>query len=278
VGVTKKIGMDEWRSILDHMPAAMLVIFRIGGMMIYAPVFGSPSIPVRIRVFLAFLIGLATYPLLSTHCIPQNLELNLWALAPLIALEITVGVVIGYLASLPLLAMETGGLIMGQQMGLGFARFYNPAIDDEADILGQMLFFMAVGLFLTMGGHESMVLAVLHSFEYVNVGSVVSGESIVDVVAGLMLASLELALRVAAPLLALVFLETVAMGFLAKTVPQLNILSLGFPLRILLGLTVVGVGLVVISDVAMGGVQEMFDALYEWLQRAATLGGGNSNG
>ena len=73
-------------------------------------------------------------------------------------------------------------------------------------------------------------------------------------------------MRVAAPLLALVFLETVAMGFLAKTVPQLNVLSLGFPIRILLGLGVVAVGLVVISDVAMDSVDEMFRSVTEWIE------------
>jgi flagellar biosynthetic protein FliR len=268
--------MSSIHAILDHMPAALLVIFRIGGLMVFAPALGSPVIPVRIRVFLAFIIGLATYPLLSTqHFAGVTLELNLLTLAPLVAMEVLIGIIIGFMASLPLLAMETGGLVMGQQMGLGFARFYNPAVDDEADIIGQLLFFMALAAFLVLGGHEWMFLAVLHSFEHIPLGGgvFVADLNLLNLATGLILASLELALRVAAPLLALIFLETVAMGFLAKTVPQLNILSLGFPLRILLGLAIVGVGLVVIHDVAMGGVEQMCTEVIAWIRNVSLTDG-----
>ena len=259
--------MTDWQSILAHVPPAMLVICRIGGLMIYGPVFDGASIPARVRVFLAVVIGLASYPLLADqHFAGTPLKADLWMLAPMVAMELCVGLVVGYMASLPLLAMETGGLIMGQQMGLGFARFYNPAIDDEADILGQLLYFMALAAFLAIGGHQWMLMAVLNSFEHIHLGGFSPDFSLVQLATGLMLSSLELAMRVAAPLLALVFLETVAMGFLAKTVPQLNVLSLGFPIRILLGLGVVAVGLVVISDVAMDSVDEMFRSVTEWIE------------
>ncbi len=266
--------MSGFTSILDHIAPALLVIFRIGGMMMYGPGFGSPTVPVRVRVFLAFLIGIASYPMLSAqHLVGFDIKFNLWMLVPLVAMEILVGLVIGYCASLPLLALETAGLIMGQQMGLGFARFYNPAMDDEADVLGQVLFFMALGGFLLIGGHEWMLMAVLHSFERIQLGGFIADQSVLDLVSGLILSSLELALRVAAPLLALVFLETVAMGFLAKTVPQLNVLSLGFPIRILLGLAVVALGLVVINDVAMISINEMSVSVMQWIDNTPTSAG-----
>lgn len=258
------------QTIFDHIPAALLVIFRIGGLMIYAPALGSSAIPVRVRVFLAFMIGIASYPLLSAEHLagfqPPN---NLWLLAPLVAMELLIGLIIGFMAMLPLLAMETSGLIMGQQMGLGFARFYNPAIDDEADVMGQLLFFMALAGFLAIGGHEWMFMAVLHTFEFVPPGVFSPNADLITLTTGLMLSSLEIAMRVAAPLLALVFLETVAMGFLAKTVPQLNVLSLGFPLRILIGLAMVGTGLVVLNDVAMSGVYDMCESVTTWIQHLA---------
>jgi flagellar biosynthetic protein FliR len=185
-------------------------------------------------------------------------------------MELLIGLVIGYVASLPLLAMQTGGLIMGQQMGLGFAQLYNPAIDDEADIVGQMMFFMALAGFLAVGGHEAMVLAVLNSFEHVKLGGFSPDTSVLTLSVGLLMSSLELALRVSSPLLALNFLETVAMGFVAKTVPQLNILSLGFPIRILGGLAIVVCGLVVISDVTMTSMNEAITALFQWIDQLSS--------
>lgn len=266
--------MEDVQSILAHIPAALLVIFRIGGLAIFAPVFGSSTIPVRVRVFLAFLVGLAAYPVVPTdHIVRPDIRIDLWMLAGMAATELCIGLVIGFVASLPLLALETGGLIMGQQMGLGFARFYNPAVDDEADIVGQLLFFMALAAFLRMGGHEWMMLAVLHSFERIQIGGFAPDLSLIDLVVGVIHSSLELALRVAAPMLGLVFLETIAMGFLSKTVPQLNVLSLGFPIRIIMGIGAVAAGLVVINDVSNSSINEMGTAVMNWIEQHSWQGG-----
>ena len=154
-------------------------------------------------------------------------------------------------------------------MGLGFARCFNPTIEDDADVLGQVLFFMVLAGFLLVGGHESMVLAVMHSFEHVPPPAVTtlgSGADLLGLVVGVMTASTELALRVAAPLLAIIFLQTLAMGFLAKTVPQLNILSLGFPMRVLLGLLIVILGLVVMDEVVMELLDRTVEAIFAWIE------------
>jgi flagellar biosynthesis protein FliR len=259
--------MHELASIYEHIPPALLVVFRIGGLMIFGPVFGSAAIPVRVKVMLAFIAGLAVYPLLSQDVFAgTELKLDLWMLGPIVALELAVGLVIGFAASLPMVAMQTGGLIMGQQMGLGFAMFYNPAVDDEADIIGQVLFFLALAGFLIIGGHEAMLLAVLHSFEHVPLGGFTAGLGLVTLLTGLLLAAFELALRVAAPLLALIFLQSLAMGYISKTVPQLNILSLGFPIRILVGFFIVAVGLVIINEVIMEGIDTMLRAIFAWVE------------
>ena len=95
--------------------------------------------------------------------------------------------------------MQTGGLAMGQQMGLGFARFYNPAVDDEADIIGQVLFFMALAMFLAIGGPDAMVLAVLNSFKHIPLGQFALEADFIALLTGMLLSVLEIALRVAAP-------------------------------------------------------------------------------
>ena len=251
--------------LLDHIPGALLVIFRISGLMIYGPVFGSTLITPRVKIFLTLVLGLAVYPLVGGPA--EHLKLDLWTLGPMVAMELMIGLIIGFLATLPLVAVQVGGLVMGQQMGLGFARVYNPAADADADVLGQILFLMVLMGFLLVGGQEAMVLAVLHSFEHIPVPAIASyvpDLQLVSLMTGLLSAALELALRVATPLLCLLFLQTLAMGFIAKTVPQMNILSLGFPLRILGGLTIVSLGLVVIDDVVMELVEGALQLIFEW--------------
>ena len=236
--------------------------------MIYGPVFGAPVIPARVKIFLAVLLGLAIYPLIDTAHLAEAtpLPLDLWALAPLVTRELLIGLIIGFVASLPLVAVQTGGLVMSQQMGLGFARFFNPAINAQADVVGQILFFMILAEFLLIGGHEAMVLAVFHSFQHIPLGGFSPDLGLVSLLGGLLTASLELGLRVAAPVLALIFLQSAGMGFLAKTVPQMNILTLGFPLRILGALLMISVALVAIDEVMMEAIDEMLNMLFGWIE------------
>jgi flagellar biosynthetic protein FliR len=254
-------------AILERIPPALLVIFRLGGLMTSAPLLSSAALPVRVRIFLAFLLGLAVFPTVEDRCaLPGGAGPDLWWIAPAVARELLVGMVIGFAALLPLVAMQIGGHVMGQQMGLGLARVFNPELDDEADVLEQVFFLVALAGFVLVDGHEALLLAVLRSFDHVPPGGFIPDAGLAGFLGGLLRACLELGLRVSAPLLCLIFLETAAMGFVARTVPQLNILSLGFPLRILAGLLVIATGLTIIREVLMDGVDETLAAIFGFLE------------
>ncbi len=247
----------------------ILVAARLGGLAIFAPVFGSQVIAGRIKALFFLGMAAATLPiLLSTGAFESAAEMTLWSLLAAIALEVAIGALIGFIALMPMMAMQTGGLIMAQQMGLGFARFYNPAMGDEGDVLENLLFLLALVTFIGLGGIDWMMLAVLNSYEYIAIGALFPEQGIVVMLGGLVMAAIEVGMRVAAPLLALVFLETVAIGFISKTVPQLNILSLGFPLRILIGLATIVVGVVVLQFVLIDFIDEVLGVMLSWFQGA----------
>jgi len=251
-------GLEQ---LLPHIPAFLLVLFRLTGIFIFGPVFGSSVIPMRAKVLLALVLAFCIYPVIP----PQvPVQLSLMTLAVAVGTELLIGLVIGYGASLPLVAMQIGGLMMGHQLGLGLAQVFNPEFNEQTEIMSQLLFFLALVAFLLLGGHHAMLVALVHSFESVPLGGYRVDGSVLDLVVGLLTATFELGIRVAAPLLCLVFLETIAMGFVARTVPQLNILSLGFPLRILLGFLLVA-----------GIVATMFDAvsnaIYQMMRNVIAL-------
>lgn len=257
---------DELVPHLDHVPVALLVIFRLGGIVVFGPLVSMPAIPARVRVMLAFILGLAAYPVLAAGPLRDvAVPLDPLLLGPLILMEVSLGALVGFLASLPLLAAQMGGLVMGQQMGLGFALFYDPTLDEQTDVLGQILYLLVLAGFIAVGGLEAMYAAVLGSFDHVPLGGFRADLDLAALLGGLLLSAFEFALRISAPLLALIFLETVAMGFLARTVPQLNILSLGFPVRILAGIFVVGAGLVAIEEVLLEGVDHAMRAVDLWI-------------
>ncbi|MBI1369528.1 MAG: flagellar biosynthetic protein FliR [Planctomycetes bacterium] len=222
--------------ILPHIPVFLLVVFRLAGIFMFAPMFGSDIIPVKVKALLALVLGFCVYPLIP----PQApVHLTMMSMVVSIGSEMLIGLVIGYGASLPLVAMQLGGLIMGQQLGLGFAQVLNPDFGEDTDVLGQTLFVTALTVFIVLNGHHILLSTLVHSFSTVPIGAYMPGSSVLHVITGLLASMFELGVRVAAPLLCLVFLETIAMGFIARTVPQLNILSLGFPLRIIIGMMLV---------------------------------------
>lgn len=254
----------------------LLITARLGGLTIFAPIFGSQVLVSRVKVLLVFGLAVAAAPpLIATGAFGGATDLGLGTLAVFMAFEVAIGAVIGFIALMPMIAMQTGGLVMAQQMGLGFARFYNPAMGSEADVLENLLFLLALAIFISLGGIDWSVLAVLNSYSYVSVGSfdVATATGIVSVLSGVVMSAIELGLRIAAPLLALVFLETISIGFISKTVPQLNILSLGFPLRILIGLgTIVG-GLVVMQYVLVDYIDVILDTMMNWHRAGGVASG-----
>ena len=101
-------GLNQQLSpILDHVPTAMLVIFRIGGLMIFGPLLSSVIIPMRVKLFLALILGLAVYPTVSTQItVDLPVVLDLWSLGPLVFTELLIGAAIGFMATLPLVSVE----------------------------------------------------------------------------------------------------------------------------------------------------------------------------
>lgn len=230
-------------AILNHLPAWLLVMFRITGIFVIAPLFGSRTIPARIRVMMAAGLSLCIYPMLLSSDRPSAammsplLEqgLSLWTLAPAVALELTIGAVIGYGASLPLIGMQLAGHINDQQLGIGLGGIINPELNDEGGIVSEFFFIAAMMVFVIVGGHRVILATLVGSFQSVPLGGMRPDGAMLDLGVGLVTSMYELAIRVSAPLLCLIFLETVALGFIARTVPQLNILNVGFPLRLMIG-------------------------------------------
>ncbi len=257
-----------------HLGPAVLVLVRIGGLAIFAPLFASSTIPRLVKALLIAMLALATYPMLAAGPLRgADVPFDVASMAPMMACELLVGAVVGFLALFPLIAMQMGGQVMGTQMGLGFARLYNPAMEDEGDVLEQILFFLGFASFLAVGGHEQMTLAVLRSFHYVKLGGVgevisVGGwgldNSLVRLLAGVTLASLEFALRVSAPMVCLFLLESVALGFLSKSVPSFHLMNLGFPLRIMLGLGILVLGMGAIGEALQSFLTDDLTLLSRW--------------
>ena len=224
-------------SLLNHIGPFLMVLFRLLGLFIFAPILSSTSIPARIRVLLALALAVAMYPTIPASQMAP-IQLDLFTLGPAIFAETLIGVVLGLIASLPMFAVQLAGMIMGQQTGLTLGGVFNPALEIETDAISQLLMYIAIAAFVALGGLEVLFLAVARSFAHIPLASVAIMVAPLDLIVGLISSGFELALRVAAPVLCILLVETVASSFLMRSLPQINILSIGYGLKILLGLIV----------------------------------------
>jgi flagellar biosynthetic protein FliR len=219
--------------VAQHRETFLLVLFRLGGMMAFAPVLGHRGLPVAHRAGLVVLLAAVLTPVLGPPPAPIDDGVRL-VLA--VAGEVFVGLAIGFVAQLAITAVVVAGELIGVEMGLGIAAIYDASMGQQITVLSRFLQFMALLLFVTANGHHVLLQAVAVSFQRVRPGAVLlqqtTSAGVVSLGGKLFRAGLELA----APVVAILFVANVGLAIVARVAPQMNVFVLGIPLTIGLGL------------------------------------------
>jgi flagellar biosynthetic protein FliR len=244
--------------------AYTLILFRVGGIMIFAPVFGSGMVPGQTKAALAMVVALMLVPVID-YSAPEPLTLpNMVYTA---ATESIVGLLIGYAASLLFVAVQLGGMQIGQQMGTEIGSVFNPFLEVQSSVVGEFYFLFSTLVFLGINGHHILLAALVESFRTVPIGSAALSLGALDMLIKLFGYLFAIAFAISAPVVIALFLVTVAMGFVARTVPQMNILIVGFPVRVVVGLAVmiftlpaIGYFLARVTGVVLRGLPDLVAA------------------
>jgi len=248
--------------LLKHVVPFTLVVFRLAGLLVFTPLLANRTLPRQFRVMLAVMFGAAIYPVLPAAQVEPNVDLP--GLLPLILSEALIGVVIGFLAGLPILALDMSGFLMGHQMGMSLARVYNPDVGSDTDVFGQVLMYIGLATFVALGGLEASYLALVSTFHNVPVGSFAMDRVPLDAIVGTITSGVELAVRVAAPVLAIVFLLMIALGFVMKTMPQVNVMTVGFTIKILFGVAMLILSLAAMQRATSDEIERVMAAVVSW--------------
>jgi flagellar biosynthetic protein FliR len=217
----------------------LLVLARLGGLVALAPVFGHLVVPVRIRAGMAAVLAAALVPAVAAAPAPASI----WSLVGMIGVEAGIGAVLGLVAQLVLAGVQIGGQLAGVQMGFGIVNLIDPQTHAQVSVIAQWENLLALLVFLVLDVHHLLLRALIGSFQVAAPGAVaLTAASLHDTVA--MAADLfVIGVRVAAPVVIALLLTNGALGVLARTVPQLNVFVVGFPLNIGVGLVVLGASL-----------------------------------
>jgi flagellar biosynthetic protein FliR len=217
------------------MPTLLLVSLRLAGMMLFAPVLGDSAVPVKSRLLLGVVMGVAVVSRLAR---PVAMPDSLYDLAMGGACEVLIGVAIGFAGRAIFLGVELGAMHIGTQMGLALAEVSDPSMPEASSAVGGLLRLVAVVVFLAIGGHRALLGGLLATFDAVPPLAFPPTGALLATVVAMLGAAFVLALKLAAPALIAVLISMVAMGLLQRTSPQFNLFSTGLPLQAMLGLLV----------------------------------------
>ena len=255
--------MPDLTPILVHAAPFMLVLTRITGVFLFTPLLTSTSVPTRFKALLAFSFAIAIYPFVPLTALPDPYTIA--QLIPMMFSELLIGVVLGMLMSLPMVAVQMGGYIMGYQMGLSLAESFNPELDTNSSVIGQLLFYLSIFIYIGVGGFEIIFVTLADSFSTISIGAFGVADTPVTLLLHVIQSGFELALRVASPILGVISMLLIAMGFIMKTMPQINIMSIGFSIQIITGLTILMLMIGVIGTVAGDEVVHVLSLIQEWV-------------
>lgn len=248
--------------LLQHAAPFTLVMARLAGVFVAAPILMSTMVPRQYRALLVFMLAVALYPMVWPE-VKAPAVTDLFALAGLVVSEGLIGLSMGAIAALPLMSLEMAGVVAGQSMGFGLSRVYNPESNEDTDLIGQLLMFLGTTAFVAMGGLELLISSVVSSFHNVPVGAFGTKDVPLSMFVGVLSSGFELAMRVSAPVTAISMLLLVVFAVIGKTMPQLNIMSVGFIAKILAGVLMLALAIYAVNN----AVWEEFGTVLEGVRR-----------
>jgi flagellar biosynthetic protein FliR len=155
--------------------------------------------------------------------------------------EVMIGAVIGMIARLIFAGIQLAGQLIGFQMGFAIVNVIDPAFSLQVSIIAQFQYLIALLLFLSLNGHHMFLYAVAESFRILPPLAFHFSGGLMQAITGFVRDMFEIGIKVGAPIIAILFFMSVGLGLVARTVPQINIFIVGFPLQIAIGLIGVGV-------------------------------------
>ncbi len=236
-----------------------LIMTRLIGFFLIVPFYGSVQVPARVKVGLVIFLTLLVFPTVGEAGptdLPHPLEFGM-----LILNEVLAGFLMGFIVFIAFSSVQLAGQFIDLRMGFALVNVLDPQSGEQIPLAGQLKTILATLLFLSLQGHHLLLRGVYQSFEVLALGQafpiLVTGDYIMRIVGNLFYISFMMAL----PVIAVLFISDIVFGFLARTIPQINMFSVGIPTKILLGIMVIFLSLPTFGQYFREVFQSMFGQL-----------------
>ncbi len=219
-------------NLVQYVTGFFPVMVRVSGLVMAAPILGGRGVPPQLRAALTLVTALVLYPALGALPVPSAPA----AYFALVIRELVVGLGLGYAVTLVFSAVYLAGQLIDVPMGFGMVNVVDPQSGTQVPIIAQFQYILAALIFFAVRGHHALLRALATSFAVIPIGGGFPKGSLAGTVVEIFASMFYLGVRLSLPLMAGLVLADIAMGIIARAVPQINVFMLEFPAKILLGL------------------------------------------
>ena len=239
----------------------MLILMRIVGMFLYAPVFSHSSIPVLARVTLSVGLSVIVYPLVEFDSFyPESVvELVLWMVK-----ELMVGLLMGFAIRMLFFVLDFASYVLTVEIGLMPSPEFDPSSANTFNPLGSIVYFLGIMLLL-LGTEYDILRAFVMSYQVAPIGFTSTNDYAVEHIVMATGGIFKTGIMMTAPVLAVNFLVNLVFAVLGKVVQKLNVFILSFPARILTGTSVLAGSVVIIVFYAMMMVEQTPESMLRYI-------------
>lgn len=250
--------------LVDNLNAYMLVFCRMGGIIFFNPLLSRKNIPTQFRIALVLGITVLLTPGLDDSTAGQLTQM----LPMLFAMmkELMIGVAFGLVFQIFYYLLFTVGEVIDMGFGLAMAKAFDPGTSLQLSVSGNVLQLVFVLYFFSVNGHLLLIKIMASSYGIIGMGAVSFGPEIGTFIVSVFVDVFSLAMRLALPFIAASFVLEISMGILMKLIPQINVFSLHFQIKILFGLTLLFLFAVPITEFLDSYIYNMFISLRNLLE------------
>jgi len=225
--------MNQFGFSVQEIQVFLLIFVRVAAMMAILPIFGDQAVPVMVRLGLSFFLAVIVYPIVPKSVLmPQGVSEFIFQLSQMFF----TGLFIGFFGIVFFGAIQLAGEIAGFQMGFAIVSVLDPMSRIQMSIIAQFQNFMAILIFLLLNGHHLMIRGIVESFQYIPLLGTTWTGNLAQILIQMTGQMFVIAVKISAPVFVTLLLTNVGLGIVARTLPQMNVFIVGFPLQIGIGL------------------------------------------
>ncbi|MGI6491264.1 MAG: flagellar biosynthetic protein FliR [Pelotomaculum sp.] len=214
-----------------QLEAFFLVFLRSAAFMMAGPLYTLKGLPSLVKIGFALILAVVVFPIVEVRLFEDTWMYWLAALG-----EIGAGLLLGAAVTMIINSIRMAGQFIDFQIGYSMANLVDPATGTSTTLLGQYLYLLGLIFFLMVDGHYTLIAALFGSYQLVPLGMANLGGGAAVGIMQIFAKTFVYALQVAAPIIAILLIADLSLGFLTRTTPQINVFLTGFPVKMIVGL------------------------------------------